>query len=311
MGRYVERAEHVARNLLVTTDLLTDVGDMAPMLRQRLWLAVLQVTDLDARMPESHNGDGDSTLRIPAFMSFDTINSSSIFSCITRARDNARSIRESISAEMWESLNTMYWAIRVDEASSKFEESPAEFYRSILSGSMLFQGLTDQTMPHGQPWQFIQVGKHLERVDMTCRILETRYNLLRTAEGSMEPGLRNILWMSLLRCCCSIEAYRRMYLADFEPLRVATFVLFEPIFPRSIRYSVDRAQEAMAVIRELTSSTHHNEGGAERILGRLNADLEFADAEALLRGGLPSYLHNIRQHTAAAAAAIQRSYFIS
>jgi uncharacterized alpha-E superfamily protein len=243
-------------------------------------------------------------------MSMSPNNPSSILSCITRARENARSTRESISAEMWEALNTLYWSIRADETTARYEEAPAEFYRSVINGSMLFQGLSNQTMPHGQAWNFAQAGKLLERCDMTCRIVETRYNLLRHAEASIEPGLRNILWMNLLRCCCSIEAYRRVYQADFQPLRVATFVLFEPHFPRTIRYCVQHAQAAMAAIRDVTGGAH-SETGPDRILGRLNAYLEYADTESLIKDGLPRFLQSIRESTAHAAAAIGHTYFLS
>lgn len=312
LGRYVERSEHVARTLLINTELLTDVGDMAPDLRRQLWQALLQLIDLDATLPPSDTDDQASY--VPHRLTLDDTNPTSILSCITRARDNARTIRESISREMWENLNTLYWQIRADDAKARFDEAPTEFSRAVINGTMLFQGLTDQTMPHAQAWQFIQLGKHLERVDITCRILETRYRLLRSAEAALEAPLRNILWMSVLRMCCSIEAYRRVYLADFEPLRVVSFVLFEPAFPRSIRFGVQQAQNAAGAIKSLANPTRSlsgDGGGADRILGRLNAELEFADEAAILHQGLPVFLQSIRHKTAQAAASIQHAYFLT
>jgi len=95
-------------------------------------------------------------------MTFDPDNTSSLLNCLTRARENARAIRESISAEMWENINGLYWSIRGDDARQRFDESPEEFCRAIMMGSMLFQGLTDQTLAHDQPWLFTQVAKYLD-----------------------------------------------------------------------------------------------------------------------------------------------------
>ena len=315
MSRYIERAEHVARALLVNADLLTDVGDMAPQLRQRLWQGVLQLTNLDATAPappSSGNGHGHSInpdLAIPHRMTLDPANSNSILNCLTKARENARSVRENISAEMWEHLNTLYWSLKADDAAARFEESPGEMLRVVINGSMLFQGLTDQTIPRGQPWLFTQVGKFLERTDVTARLLETKYLLLHEVENTLESALRNIHWMAVLRSCGSIEAYRRRYLGDLEPERVAGFILFEPGLPRSIRYAVHHAKQCAARIREQANPGLAD--GADRILGRLNADLEFADSDNLLQRGLPAFLASIRATTAQAHLAIQKAYFLN
>src|SRR6476661_7593365 len=173
MSRYVERAEHVARLLLVNSNLLMDVGELAPTLQQRQWQSVMTVFRLDpAQLP----GDGAPAIffgpRVAQHMVFDRENPNSLLNCLTRARENARGIRENISAEMWECLNTLYWFIRSDDAQTRFEESPDDFYRHIMSGSMLFQGLTDQTLTHDQGWHFTQLGKYLERIDVTSRVID-------------------------------------------------------------------------------------------------------------------------------------------
>ena len=111
-------------------------------------------------------------------MTFDVENPNSLISCVTRARENARGIRENISAEMWENLNTLYWSLRSEDAPARFEDSPDDFYRQVMTGSMLFQGLTDQTLAHDQRWLFTQIGKYLERIDVTCRVIETKFNIL-------------------------------------------------------------------------------------------------------------------------------------
>ena len=306
MSRYVERCEHVARLLLVNSHLLMDVGELAPTLQQRQWQSVLTVFRLDAAAPA---GDGASLgSRVAQYMVFDHDNPNSLYNCLTRARENARAIRENISAEMWECLNTLYWSIRADDARPRFDESPDDFYRQILISSMLFQGLTDNTLPHDQGWQFTQLAKYLERVDVTSRVIETKFSILRSADNLMAGAMRNIQWMAVLRSCCSIEAYRRQHVGDMDPLRVASFLILEPTFPRSIRFCVDRAHHAIAAIRSEVSPLAIDP--TERVLGRLNTQLEYGEINEIISEGLPSYLHRIQTAVAEAGFSVQKSYFL-
>jgi uncharacterized alpha-E superfamily protein len=310
MSRYVERAEHVARLLLVNSNLLMDVGELAPTLQQRQWQSVLTVFRLDpGQLPPGDGPAGASFgARVAQYMVFDPDNPNSLTNCLTRARENSRSVRENISAEMWESLNTLYWSIRADDARARFDESPDDFYRQVMVASMLFQGLADQTLPHDQGWQFTQLGKLLERVDVTCRIIETKFSILRSADNLMAGAMRNIQWMAVLRSCCSIEAYRRQHVGDMDPLRVASFLILERTFPRSIRYCVEKAHDAISAIRAEVNPLAIDP--AERVLGRLNTQLEYAEISEILADGLPAYLTRIQTNVAEAGFAVQKSYFL-
>ena len=309
MSRYIERAEHITRLLLVNSNLLMDVGELAPTLQQRQWQSVLTVFRLEpAKLP----GEGAPAAffgpRVAQYMVFNPDNPNSLLNCLTRARENARGIRENISAEMWESLNTLYWSIRADDAKARFDESPDDFYRQVMIASMLFQGLADQTLPHDQGWLFTQLGKLLERVDVTCRIIETKFSILRSADNLMAGAMRNIQWMAVLRSCCSIEAYRRQHVGDMDPHRVASFLILERTFPRSIRYCVEKAHDAIAAIRAEVNPLAIDP--AERVLGRLNTQLEYGEIAEILAEGLPAYLTKIQTNVAEAGFAVQRSYFL-
>jgi len=303
MARYIERAEHVARMLLINSNLLMDVGDLAPHVQQRQWKGVLEVM----RVGEVPSGRDTIAMRIQQFMTFNRENPGSLINCLTRARENARAIRESISAEMWESLNSLYWSISGDDAQGRFDESHEDFYRAIMNGSMLFQGLTDQTLAHDQRWLFTQLAKYFERIDVTARILETRFTILKSAE--LEATIRNIHWMAVLRSCCSIEAYRRNYVGDMDPHRIASFLILQRNFPRSIRFCVEMAHEASAAIRAGIASRGAIDP-AERILGRLAAQLEYAEINEILEEGIQPYLQNIQSSIADAAVAVQKTYFL-
>jgi uncharacterized alpha-E superfamily protein len=316
MSRYVERAEHVARILLVNSNLLIDVGELAPDLQERQWQSILTIMRSGAlpTPPPASAGPlaaGSETAttahRLAHHMTFSAENPNSLFSCISRARENARGVRETISHEMWENLNTLYWTLR--DAPARFDESPEDFYRQVMTGSMLFQGLTDQTLQHDQRWHFAQLGKYLERIDVTARVVGTKFALLKSAETKLETPIKNIHWMSVLRSCCSIEAYRRNHVGDMDPVRVASFLLLEPDFPRSVRFCVGQAHAAIAAIRAEVSGPRGIDP-AERALGRLKIQLEYAEAAEILRPGVTHYCDKIQNDVAEAAMAIQKTYFL-
>src|SRR5688500_15279755 len=316
MSRYVERAEHVARILLVNTNLLMDVGELAPDLQERQWQSVLTIMRAPA-LPNATQRVGpsedatislgtSSSYRVAHHMAFNAENPNSLYSCLSRARENARGLRETISHAMWECLNTLYWALR--DAPARFDESPEDFYRQVMTGSMLFQGLTDQTLLHDLRWHFTQLGKFLERIDVTARVLGQRFALLTGPEAKLEAPIRNIHWMAVLRSCCSIEAYRRMHIGDMDPVRVASFLLLEENFPRSVRFCVTQAHAAAAAIRAEVNPRGIDP--AERALGRLKIQLEYAEAGEIVRPGVAQYCDRIQNDVAEAAMAIQKTYFL-
>ncbi len=303
MSRYVERAEHVARLLLVNSNLLVDVGDLAPSLQAQQWQSLLNVL----RLPPVAAVDGNIGQRVAQSLTLGEDNPNSILNCVTHARENARGIRENLSNEMWEQLNTLYWSVKSDDAAGRFEESPDDLYRWVMTGSMLFQGLTDQTLAHDQRWLFAQLAKYLERIDVTCGIIESKFNILLTNEHLQESTIRNIHWAAVLRSCCAIEAYRRQHVGDMDPMHVAGFLILEKHYPRSVRFCLGGALAAISAIRAATGSAGVDP--AERILGRLEAKLEYAELSEILADGVPRYVQSIQAGINEAALAVQQTYF--
>ncbi len=304
MGRYVERAEHVARLLRVHLMLLTDVGDLTPVLEQQMWLSILSTM----RAGEEPEGEGPISARIARYMTFDPSNPSSIVSCIAGARENARAIRESISSEMWECLNGIYWQVTSNEAQARFEESPDEFFFQIMDGSMLFQGLTDSTLARDQRWYFTQIAKYLERIDVTARVIDARFDVLGKMGAQLDQPIRNIHLMGVLRSCCSLESYRRIHMADLDAERIAGFLILQQDYPRSIRFCVEQLHHATAGVR--ISNGQHTPSPPERIFGRLGAQLEYASIDEIYSDGLSSYLSQIEQVANEGSIALQKSYFL-
>ncbi len=311
MSRYMERAEHIARILMISNDVLTGTGDLDRAFALEVAGDVLRITQRDHMFPALTPAGRPASQVMAAvarYMTLDEDNPNSLIHCMAKARENARGIRESISAEMWEQINTFYWSIKSDDARARFEDVPQEFYRQFMMGSFLFQGLADQTMDHGQVWLFIQLSKYIERVDMTCRILMAKFSTLSRVDSSLEPSLRTIQWMAVLRTCCSIEAYRRGNIGELEPSRVANFIIFDASFPRSIHYCVKQALASVDQIRAGLSADAGRE--AQRRLGRLFAEVQYSQIAGDTFETLLEFLSATRAGMAEAAAAVQEQWFM-
>jgi len=310
MSRYIERAEHVARVLLVNINSLLDVGDLDPNVELELWTGPLRIFLVD-KTPEAIDILASSRDRlahaIAHYLVFDPANPNSIYACITRARENARSMRESISSEMWENLNALYWALRSDDASGQFTESASDLLKQVMNGSLLFQGLADQTLGHNQSWQFIQAGKYLERIDVTCRVIQTRFDALRAVDNFIETTERNTHLLSVVRSCCALEAFRRNA-GEIDPDAIAAFLLLERAFPRSVCFCARHAHDAIHRISQQTDPALLLP--AEGILGRLHADLQYTSPQELEGNLLTPILEKIQSATLDATIAIKKSYFL-
>lgn len=311
MSRYVERSEHLARILLVSADMLTGAGDLDETLADQLCRDVLAIAQ------QSHRYEvwrvecatpAEFIHTISRHLVLDLDNPNSLVNCITKARENARSIRESISAEMWEHLNTLYWTLQGDDAAARFADAPQERYRQVMTSSLLFQGVTDQTLDHGQVWLFIQLSKYLERVDMTCRILAAKFNTLDHVEDAMEASLRVLQWMAVLRACCSIEAFRRLHPQEMDAAGVAAFVIFEPSFPRSVLFCVRHALQSVDRIRTMLSADAGRD--AQRLLGRLLGELQYPQGLTGQSDEMRVFLERTRLAAATAAMAVQDQWFM-
>jgi uncharacterized alpha-E superfamily protein len=243
----------------------------------------------------------DAVLR---FMTFDTRNPNSIMSAISYARENARGVRDSITSEMWEQLNSLYLQLTGPGAQTSWESNPHSFYRQVEVGSQNFQGTTDGTMTRDEGWHFIQLGKSLERADNVTRILDIKYGLLVTPLGEVSADA--IQWIAVLKSCSAYEAYRRRQnSARIESRGVARFLLLDPQFPRSVMFGVEAAWTALRAIgREVPG---RGDNIAERTLGLLRAKLEFADIDEIL-ADMHGFLDGLQQQINRVGEQVSRMY---
>jgi uncharacterized alpha-E superfamily protein len=302
MSRYLERAEHTTRLLDVNLNLMLDESAASA---ERRWRRVLQALG----WPKDIEWTGEP-YSLTYSMTFDTTNKASILACIISARENSRHVREQISTEQWHRLNSLYLQVtrpelqmgKQTEAQAAGVAQPSEFLQSVMEAVHQFQGVTDSTMNHGEGWQFIQVGRYIERASATALLLEAYHSDL----WGKGEGNEYLDWMGLLRSATAFEAYCKVYTAEIRPLRVADFLLLNPEFPHSIRFSVDRVNAALHIIGDLTE---RKAKAPTRIAGRLRAQLSFSQIEEIMAEGAHAYLENVRSECLQIHAAIHQIYF--
>jgi uncharacterized alpha-E superfamily protein len=266
MSRYLERAEHTARLLDVHHTLTLELHPEQEQKRYRAVLATLQVSEAFWEGTE---------MPTPESMTFGT-RPDSIASCIASARENARQIREQISSEMFEEINRLYLHSRTEETHRVYHVEPHLFYRQVKEGAQLFQGLTDSTMTHGQGWQFIQVGRYLERSGALANLLQSQLVQLL----DQNPHETYLELLGTLKSCTAWEAYCKVYSAELCPTEILNFLLLNRNFPHSVHFSVKKLVTSFQKLAESTGMTHRS--NLEPVLGKLQAELQFTTPEELV-----------------------------
>lgn len=288
VGRYSERAEDTARILDVHYHLALE----SPGLDEgAMWSNLMRV--MGAGVPEGMVANAATTT---ALLAYDRTSPSSIIGAMSAARDNAAGAREAISAQMWESLNASFFVVE-ELFESPDTGSPHPFFAYVKERSAILQGLADSTMSHDEGWRYLVLGRTLERVDMTARLLSAR----------LAEGVEAIGWVTTLLCCSAHEAYLRAYRRAVDASLVVEFLLLDRLFPRSVYSALCAAEDALAALSPAVGRWGV-EDEARRILGRVRNDLEFRRANELLQD-LPDHLADIQAACAAAHSAVTARYF--
>lgn len=285
MARYIERAENVARYIGVNLNLQLDL----PLDPVQQWQSLID-TSGDGKLFQASHGEATQH-NVVDFLTFDTENPNSIFSCLRAARENARSVRETISSEMWEQVNAMYLQMTSQQLMPGYEWHP-EFFRQLRLGSHLFQGITDSTMTHNEAWHFARLGRKLERADKTSRILDVKYFMLLPSLSDVGTPYDDIHWSAVLKSVSGLEMYRKKY-GRLDPRDIVEFLVMDQDFPRSIHYCITRADASLRAITGTAPGTFHY--SAERLMGLLRADLDFTPVDQIIREGLHARLDALQQ----------------
>lgn len=298
LSRYLERAEHTARLLDLQLHLMLDQTPMTAAPRFKRLLDSLYIEPPEDLAPNSYE--------IANLLTFDMTNENTIVSCIASARENARHVREQISSEMWEQVNRLYFQVRSSSIERIWNDQPHLFYQAVKDGCHLFQGITDGTMNNGEGWQFIQVGRYLERTCCIARLLSVHYSSFYTGAGMNARDFME--WTGLLKSCTAFEAYCKVYTADLRPDRIAEFLILNVEFPHSIRFAVNEMYSSLQSIAGKTASKHA--ARVNRLVGRLRATVDYGQVDEILAGGFQRYLQNIQDQCTMIHEAIFQAYIL-
>jgi uncharacterized alpha-E superfamily protein len=285
MSRYVERAENVARFLDVNFQLMLD----SPLGEDAQWMPLINTTGdherFAKRYPEA------SQEKVIRFLTFDTENPNSILSCVRAARENARTVREIISSEMWLQLNRIYLTVQAAASHPDGLEAPGQFLTAVKDGSHLFEGMTDATMTHGEAWHFSRLARMLERADKTSRILDVKYYILLQSVEHVGTPLDDIKWAAVLRSASAFEMYRKRH-GRISPRGVVEFLMLDREFPRAVQFCLVAARDSLHAISGTPIGSFRSP--AEKLMGQLCSDLSFAGVEEIIQRGLHEYVDELQ-----------------
>jgi len=304
MSRQIERAENAARMLDVTYRMsLLPYRVLEPGQEwAEPWALPLVITGLARAYYERYPGriTPDNVLR---FMVLDATNSSSIYSCIQAARENARSMRGAITSEMYEDLNDFWLKIR-DFDHQRVEADVGEFFGWVKIRSHQFRGVTFGTMLRDEGYHFIRLGTFMERADNTARILDVKYHTLLPSAADVGGAVDYYQWSALLRSVSAFDSYRKIYRDVITPMRVAELLILRADVPRSLHACMN---EIYDILQELCDDTQRE---AERLAGELHAKLHYGQTQQIIQVGLHEYLTDFLDDTSRLTDEIDKTFLV-
>jgi uncharacterized alpha-E superfamily protein len=326
-SRYVERAENVARFIDVSLNLMLESSG-----NEHDWSSLVHTTG-DQEFFEKKYGQA-TPANVTQFLTFDEEYSSSILSSVSRARENARSVRDIISREMWQELNEFYLMVLQTARPGVQPEDLIDFCARVKRAGIYFEGVTNATLSRGEAFHFAHLGRMLERADKTSRILDVKYFQLSTkqtpapvaqsqsqsqsqspvetpkklqalVQNGLGSNVDQVGWITLLNSASALQMYRQMHHVT-TPAAVSEFLLLDRNFPRSILRCVRRADESLHSITGGSPGAFHSE--SERLLGRLRSELDYSKIEEIMDQGLHEYVDALQGQLNDVGGAIQKQF---
>ena len=284
MSRYTERAENTARMLDVNYQ--TSLLPQSQAVAQMGWQGLLSISELLYSYQQKH---GDIQAReVMDFMVKDESNPSSIMSCLSAARENARAVRGALTTEVWETQNTTWLEVKRMIKNGDFEKDPSQFFEWVKFRSHLSRGVTVGTMLMDESLHFMRLGTFLERADNTARLVDVKFHAVESdffgAASEKDQEYDFYHWSAILRSVSGFEVYRKVYRDVIKPERVAELLVLKPDMPRSLHACLNE------VLANLLLVASNPESETLRRAGKLRAELKYGRIDEILSTGLHAYL---------------------
>lgn len=300
MNRYIERAENIARIIDVNVQLMLDLEVRL----EEQWGPTVQITGDDSLYLEKYGAYTKE--KVVRFLTFDPDYPSSILSCLVKARENARSVREFISTEMWEHVNGFYLMVLDAVNDRGILDAPNAFLRRVKTASNLCVGVTETTMSHGEGWHFCKLGRMLERADKTTRIVDVKYFVLLPSVDDVGSPRDAIQWAAVLGSASGLEMYRKQH-QIIQPSRIIDFLILDREFPRAVRYCLNTADYSLRAISKTYEGSYTNP--AEQQLGHLKSELAYVDIDMVTQRGLHDYLDMLQGEINKVGESVHQTFF--
>ena len=300
LSRYIERAENVARFLDVNYNLT--LGETDSLGNQ--WAPLVYTTGDHEDFENRYNAPSrENVLR---FLSFDHQNPNSILSCVSAARENARTIREIIPSIVWEQVNKFYLMVCSAAQSNPPLDQVQDFCERVRLAGHLLVGAIDTTMSQEEPWHFSRIGRLIERADKTSRIVDVQYYILLPDARDVGSVLDVVRWSALLKSASALEMYRQQH-GKIVPENVADFLILDRHFPRAMHFCLIRAEESLRNITGSSPGTFSNL--AEQKMGRLCANMNYTGIKDIIQHGLHEFIDDFQQQLNIVGTAIHNDFF--
>ena len=304
MSRYTERAENTARMLDVNYQ--SSLLPQSQAMTQAGWEGLISISEL---LPAYTKAHGDIKAKeVMDFMVKDESNPSSILSCLSSARENARAVRGTLTTEVWETENTTWLEVRRMVKAGDFERDPSRFFEWVKFRSHLSRGVTVGTMLMDEALYFMRLGTFLERADNTARLVDVKFHTVQSdffgAASSEDQEYDFYHWSAILRSVSGFEVYRKVYRDVIRPERVAELLILRADMPRSLHASLNAVVSNLALVAtDLNSETN-------RRAGKLAAELRYGRIDEILATGLHAYLTQFLDRINDLGAQISREYLV-
>ncbi len=304
LNRYVERVEVLARMLSVNLSFQLDVA-MADAERWRpLVIVTGQEEDFVRRIDAGKLDDAEA---VQEYLTWDEENPASLASSLRFARENARTIRETITLEMWEALNDL-WVWLAEPAARKLYRSDRQaFYLRLRNQCWLFHGIAHATMLHEDPFEFMRLGTSLERAGQTARLLDIKHHSIGPTRPGEESPLEAAHWIATLRFCSGAETFVKREDRILGGRAVADFLLFDPTFPRSVIHNLLRARNFLGLVRPGRGDTRGS--ASEAIVAKTLDELQAHDVDSVLERGLHEVVTHLVNATAEICETVRVEFF--
>lgn len=299
LNRYLERSDCLLRVIHTNYILSFDAGNSTGF----GWKDAISI--FSHGNDETMNGYGDSTSAALNYLINDTQNVNAVKTLLTKARENARGVQDYITKEVWEQVNQLYHLVNQPNLEKAFPGPKSlEIIEQLYQNSILYYGVTDSTMPRGQGWNFMNLGKFIERCLLT---IDNTIAHFKKIDHQLNNSQDVLFWRNLLLSLSGYELYLKTYTSGKHNLNVIEHIIFNKDFPRSLIYSLNRIKR---YVRDIVEDTKI-EGGEklQKGFGRICSKIEYADMNMVQEVSLPYFLYTLRKELVDFTNQLTKIYF--